>query len=179
MIKVFIPFFKIHIVEVIVDLGSWEALLSFIWLFSLELFDRSSLWIKMTSIPGWGMHLFHLSMSRSSEALKCYITDGYSLTHASLSAHESVLLMAVIVAPLWSGSGQQRDITCCPDEQWQRRFGRFLLTCFFTHKMHFCSTDGKRRKKGSVFLLKRDLRGPAVLISQYFQRRHIAGIIPV
>lgn len=39
----FIPFFKIHIVEVIVDLGSYVALLPLMWLFSLELFDKSSL----------------------------------------------------------------------------------------------------------------------------------------
>lgn len=42
MIKVFIPFFKTHIVEVIADLGSQAALLSLIWLFSLELFDKAA-----------------------------------------------------------------------------------------------------------------------------------------
>lgn len=52
MIKVYIPFLKIHIVEVIVDLGFWQAVRSLIWLFSFELFDKSTLLIKMTSIQG-------------------------------------------------------------------------------------------------------------------------------
>lgn len=53
MIKVYISFLKIHIVEVIVDLGFWQAVHSLIWLFSFELFDKSTLLIKMTSIQGW------------------------------------------------------------------------------------------------------------------------------
>lgn len=109
----FIPFFRINIVEVIVDLGSWEALLSLIWLFSLDLFDKSSLWMKMTSIPGRIMDFLHPSLSRASKAPKYYITDSYFLTHACLSTHDSTLLMAVTVTPVWSRSGQRKDLICC------------------------------------------------------------------
>lgn len=170
MIKVYIPFFKIHIVEVIVDVGSWEALLSLVLLFSLQLFDKSSLWIKMTSIQGWRMPL-HLSSIRSSGGLECFITAGYSLTHAFLSTHESFFLMTATVTHLWSVSGQ--EITCCCflwRDQRQSRFGSLLLTCSFTHKTHLRYTDGKRGKRGErCFSLERKgLRGLTALKIQYF-----------
>lgn len=130
------------------------------------------------------MHVLHLSSSRSSGSVKCFITDGYTLTLACLFKRESFCLMDVSDASLvivWAAKVNYLQLF--PVDQRPSSFGSLLFTCWFTYKIHLHKTDGKRKKKGgiSVFLLKRGLRGPAALIILYFfkNRRHISGIIIV
>lgn len=141
--------FKLHIVEVIADLGPQVELRSLSRLFSLEIFWQ--VFTKMTSIWGCRMHLLDLSLRRSPGFLRCRFTDAVSDT---------------------SGVSVRSTTEAC-----------FAAYCSRARShTEFTSTvqmwEGKNNQKRSI-PVEQGLGGPTVLTIQYFQRSHIAGIIPV
>ncbi len=53
-----------------------------------------------------------ISMFQKVDPLECFLTDGFTLTHACLSTCESLFLMAVTVTHLWLMYEQQKEIAC-------------------------------------------------------------------